>query len=420
MNARKNRWLLLGGVLLLLATVGSTAWTKRWELFPDSIRNAIRSARSEPRRASGDAAEREKARRMDALYAAVMAKHPGLEVTYKDVPDDRNGFLKWNEFAKRFPGASFDLPDEIQRMIEDKGWDAEKVAEWMNGHADLIAEIMEIGLMPDESAKGITFPKNGNVQFKLARDACALLMLRARLEAERGSPDASLRSFQATTGLAGHFDQIETPSLLHATVAMILRSGANHQFFDKILPALPGDSLDLSAWQQSFGPASSTEDFSRLLIGEWHTGARYIALPALVSGEQEWKDVDDPAALLDRWADLVEAQAKACGGTDLGHLPETLGGIHVGANGDPRSTALMDELARGLTAWSKGWVRQQIQCEQQNAVFAYLRGEPLPNEPTTGKPFVWDEASQSVRLPEDDRLKDFHLDPIAIKRSVSQ
>ena len=415
MNSRKRGWVLLGGLLLLLAIVGSTAWTKRRKFFPDPVIKAIRSARSESRHASGDEAEREKARRLNALYEAVMAKHPGLAVTYKDVPDERNGFLKWSQFEQRHPSGSLDLPDEIKRMVEGKDWDADKVVAWMSEHADLIAEIMEIGLTPDQSAKGISFPKGGFVQARLAKESADLLLMRARLEAERGSPETSFQSLQATMGLANHLDQIETPSLLHASVSILLRLNASRQFFENVLPALPDDSSDLSAWQQGFGATSSPEDLGRLLIGEWHILPQYLALPAMASGEAEWKDISDPEVFLDRWADWVEAQVRGCGGTDLGHLSDTLGGIHLEADGTSHQVAGMLEV--GLPFWSKGWVRSQIVWQQQNAAFAYMRGDPLTNEPITGKPFVWDEASQSVKLPEDERLKDFEVKPLVIKRA---
>jgi hypothetical protein len=82
----------------------------------------------------------------------------------------------------------------------------------------------------------------------------------------------------------------------------------------------------------------------------------------------------------------------------------------------PQAAALPEILETGLKAWSKGWVRSQIVLHLQNAAFAYLRGEPLPNEPITGKPFVWDEASQSVKLPDDERLKDIEVKPLVVKR----
>ena len=417
MNSRPRKFVLIGGVFMLWV-VCLTVWTKRRELFPDPVLKAIRSARSELRHVSGDAAEREKARRVNALYEATLAKHPGLAVTYKDVPDDRNGYLKWCQFEQRHPSGSLDLSEEIKRMIAGEDWDAAKVGAWMNEHADLIAEILEIGLTPDQSAKGISLPKGGFVPARLAKEAADLLLMRARLEAESGSPETSLQSLQATMGLANHFDQIETPSLLHATVSILLRLSASRQFFENVLPALPGDTLDLSAWQQNFGATASPEEFGRLLIGEWHVGTRYLAMPAMVSGEAEWKDVSDPEVFLDRWADWVEADVRGCDRTDLGNLPDTLGGIHAETDGISRHSIEMLELVEtGLTPWSKGWVRSQIVWQQQNAAFAYLRGESLPNEPITGKPFVWDETSQSIRVPEDERLNDFDVKPLVIKRS---
>ncbi len=382
MNSRNRKFILIGG-MFVLAVVGSTVWTKRRELFPHSadIQDAIRSARSESRHASGDAAEREKARRVNALYEATLAKHPGLQVT--------NG----------------------------GEWDADKVATWMNEHADLIAEIMEIGLAPDQSVKGISLPQHGFFQARLPKEMVDLLLMRARLEAERGSPETSLQTLQATMGLANHFDRIETPTLLHVTVSSLIRGGAIRQFFENVLPALSGDELDLSAWQQNFGAADAPEELGRLLIGEWHMANRFMVMPDMVAGEEMWKQLPDPEMFLDRWADWAEAAARGCDRTDLAHLLDTLGGIHAETNGVSRQSIGLLELAEsGPTSWSKGWVRSQIVRQLPNAAFAHLRGEPLPNEPITGKPFVWDEASQSIRFSEDERLKRFDLKPLVVKR----
>jgi hypothetical protein len=418
MNSRNRKFVLIGG-LFVLAVVGSTAWTKRRELFPDPVMKAIRSARSELRHASGDVAEREKARRVNSLYEATLAKHSGLQVIYKEVPDDRNGFLKWLQFAQRHPSGSLDLPEDIKRMINGGEWDADKVAAWMSEHADLIAEILEIGLTPDQSVKGISLPQGGFVQGRLAKEAADLLLIRARLEAERGSPETSLQSLQATMGLASHFDQIETPTLLHATISILIRLSASRQFFENVLPVLPGDELDLSAWQQNFGAADAPVEFGRVLIGEWHVANRYLVMPDMVVGGEEWKELPDPEAFLDRWADWAEVLARGCDRTDLGHLSDTLGGIHAETDGlSDHSIGMLEVLGTGLTSWSKGWVRSQIVWQLQNAAFAHLRGDPLPNEPITGKPFVWDEASQSVRLPEDERLKDFDVKPLIVRPSA--
>jgi hypothetical protein len=417
MNSRNRKFVLIGG-LLGIAAVGSTVWAKRRELFPDPVMKEIRSARSELRHLSGDAAEREKARRVNALYEATLAKHPGLAVAYKNVPDDRNGYLKWRQFEQRYPNGSLDLPEEIKRMINGEDWDADKVAAWMKEHAYLIAEILDIGLAPDQSAKGVGFPKDGFFQARLPKQMADLLLMRARLEAERGSTEASSQSIQATMGLANHLDQIETPSLLNGTVSILIRLSACRQFFENVLPALPGDGLDLSPWQQSLDVASSPEELGRLLIGEWHISNRYLAMPGIVGGEEMWKDLPDPELFFDRWADWSEALASGCNRSDLGHLSDTLSNIHVDTDGmSPQAAGLPELLEPGLTAWSRGWVRSQIVLHLQNAAFAYMRGEPLPNEPITGKPFVWDEASQSIKLPEDERLKDFDAKPLVIKRS---
>jgi hypothetical protein len=311
------------------------------------------------------------------------------------------------------------LPEDIKRMINGGEWDADKVAAWMSEHADLIAEILEIGLTPDQSVKGISLPQGGFVQGRLAKEAADLLLIRARLEAERGSPETSLQSLQATMGLASHFDQIETPTLLHATISILIRLSASRQFFENVLPVLPGDELDLSAWQQNFGAADAPVEFGRVLIGEWHVANRYLVMPDMVVGGEEWKELPDPEAFLDRWADWAEVLARGCDRTDLGHLSDTLGGIHAETDGlSDHSIGMLEVLGTGLTSWSKGWVRSQIVWQLQNAAFAHLRGDPLPNEPITGKPFVWDEASQSVRLPEDERLKDFDVKPLIVRPSA--
>ena len=363
-------------------------------------------------------AGREKGKRgnPEVLYRRALERHPELAVTYRDVPDERNGFLKWVEFEKRFAGKSLNLPEDIRAILNGGQWDPERVKQWLAENAALLREIEAMGLTPDQSVKGIEMPNQGFVNARLLKQCTDLLLLQARFQMESGASEEALRSMQAARGMANHMDQIETPILLHETVAMLVRVRSSQDFFDKLLPGMSSDTQELLAWRQVMEPpVMAPSEFGRVLRGEWHVMLRYFFAPQLMPEVV----VPDPDRFIDSWANWVASAAQACESATLGGVGQVFADIQATGEGlSPQSEALWKFMFEDASSWSKGWVRCQLLNAQQSAAFAHLLGEPLPNEPITGKPFVWDAAAQSIRFPEDDRLKGIELKPLVIKTSA--
>jgi len=403
----------------LLVAVGIFVWWPAYQRRLDPLARMIDQARVELKTQPKGSPHREEIldRHCDAMYEWVIARHPELAVVYRDVPDERNGFRKWLEFDARHPEGRLDLPKEIERMTSGEAWDAEWVSAWLKEHAALIEEIAAIGRLPEQSIKGVRLPNCGFVGARLPKQCSDLLLLQARLQAERKQPEAALQSVRAAMGLADHFDQIETPSLLHSTVGILLRLNAGRRFYETILPTLPPDSLDLPAWRQALqGPPVSPKELGLIMRGEWHVGLRYLVLPQVMV-DPKGGIPHDLAKFADRWAEAMARRMEACNTKSFMELKSSYEAVHPRTDHvSSLSRQLLETMDIGSSAWANGWIRAQLLFQQQNAALAHLLGEPLPNEPITGKPFVWDEATQSILFPEDERLAQIELKPLVVRR----
>jgi hypothetical protein len=422
--AKSRSKLIIAGIVIvaLLVATGIFVWWPAYQRWGAEAL-AVGEARFESKRSSGRPSESERKRRFDwdKFYESLLARHPELAVEYKEVPDHQNGFLQLIEFEKRWKGDDGllrGLPEDIRAMIRGvKPCDLRRVEQWLAENPTLLSEIQAIGLMPDQSAKGVEHPNPAmGVSSMLLTQCAGLLELQARLHAERGSSSEALASLQAVMGLANHLDQIETPNMMHETMALLLRMRSSRYFFDELLPHLASGEQDLVAWERVMvGQSPGPSEFGRVLRGEWHTGVRYL-LPLSLPGGEVPPDLD---RLGDAWADLVARRVQACESATVGGLWQAIDAVQASGEGlSPQSGAILKLINEGSSTWPKGWIRCQLLDAQQQAAFAHLLGEPLPNEPITGKPFVWDEATQSILFPEDERLAQIELKPLVVLRSA--
>ncbi|MEO7100988.1 MAG: hypothetical protein ABI162_16650, partial [Luteolibacter sp.] len=251
---------------------------------------------------------REMERRIEAWYQKLLLRYPEMAVAMKTVPDDQNGFLKWLEFSERWktthgPGvSSLVLPKELDQYLNHEGpWNAEVTKTWLAQQKALVDEIRTIGLMPDESVNGIAVDRWGFIPARLARSCAQSLMLEARLAAEQGDTATALESIKAAKGLADHFTGVETPTLLGATVQILLQRGLEKFTFTELLPTLPAGQLDPIAWEKVLNPVvSPPSEFARYMKGTWSATTRQYVLPMLL-------DAEDPDVITDG-GDFLDAQ----------------------------------------------------------------------------------------------------------------
>ena len=416
------------GCLLLLITV--LLVLEKSELLPASfhLQAATREAwirvsknhrhddKPKPRRSE------KKVRQMaDRWYEELLAKHPEMAVTYKDVPDAENGFLKLLDFMDRYRNGDM-LPDDIKNIINGSNtWDPTRFAAWLEENRELMDEITAIGLLPGQSVKGIDFDRYKFVNARLPSQASQLLLSQARLAMEKGDETSALTSVRAVAGLANHMDGVETPSLLCETVSVLLRLN-NWKFATENLSS-GGDTsaADLATWREALGVgAASPADLAHVFRGDWHIMARGYLLPQMLGGNLELlgeKDVKipDPDALVEShisyFAEVIsKMRASSLSGlTRLSMDPPT---SHL----SPESTEVIGVLFTGSSAWSKGWIRGQCEGALVEAAFAAAMGEEILMEPLTGKPFVFDQEAGTLAMPDDPILKEMGFKPVKVPK----
>lgn len=370
-----------------------------------------------------DQARAKELRRLgDALYQQLLLRYPELAVPSKNVPPERNGFLKWLEFSERFPSDSsskgLNFPEDLQKHLNRDGpWNAVSAKAWFTQEKLLMDEIRAIGLMPEQSSEGIDVDRYGFLPARLAKNCADALLMEARLAAEEGNTAAALESVQAANGLAAHFGNIETPSLLGITVQILVQMQSQKYSLTEIMPALPAGQLDPAAWENVLKPTvHSPDEYARIMKGEWSVSAREFLLPMLMDTEDP-RCPSDPEALLDAHAGsflntVVNHEGRAI--TDWPNLPDQ--GVPDLSHLSRQSQGLISLIHVGQGAWRNGTERSVSAFAMMQAAFTILKGQPVPNDPIYGQPYVWDPATRKLSQPNNEVFKKLDLKPITLPK----
>ncbi|QJE94381.1 hypothetical protein [Luteolibacter luteus] len=434
-----KRSILLGaGGLLILALGGFVAWERAGAFADDSgqdqrqasLESAAAPAKSDKDRSKPARSDREFQQLADKWYQEIVEKHPELAINFKDVPDDQNGFLQLLNFTDRFGQYGADglpLPENIRAILDGKQpWDPAAMANWLEENRALFDEIVAIGLLPDQSVKGIDMDRLKFFSARLPYDCNRLLLAHARMAMEGGDEAGALQSTRAALGISDHLGEIEMPSLLSETVSLLVGQSTRKTIFDHMAAA---EGSDLAAWQELLTRNQHTpEDLARVFLGEWHHSTRSFLLPALLgdprslpmmvdnSGrepEPVQKIHDPDAVLAAQIAYFTQITANMKEST-VGEIPglsvnpvDTTGLSKDGA-------AVLDMLFKGSAAWSKGWTRSQTDAAILNAALQAASGGEVPLEPYTGKPFIIDQEAGTIRVPEDPWFESMNYQPVKI------
>lgn len=169
------------------------------------------------------------------------------------------------------------------------------------------------------------------------------------------------------------------------------------------------------AWQKLVGePGRTSDDLARYLFGEWHISIRYMALSMFTSDDDQ--PLDDPERFIDAWIYETQQRMHVCRTTDWTRLRGAVGAIPKPTIELSRqSQALLDTLATGASAWGNGSVRLECTHGLQAAALVVLQGKPVPNEPVTGLPYVWDAATRTLSVPADLRFAEHKIEPLILK-----
>jgi hypothetical protein len=370
-----------------------------------------------------DIARAKELRRLaDALHKRLLERYPELAVAAKNVPPERNGFLKWLEFSERFTSKSqpkgFDFPEDLKKHLSGKApWNTEAAKAWLAQQKPMMDEIRAIGLMPEQSIEGIDIHRFAFTGARLAKECSEALLMEARLGAENDDAAAALESIQASNGLAAHFANVETPSLLAITVQILLQMQTQKYVLEEVMPALSPGQLDPAAWENVLNPTvPGPGEYARIMKGEWSVISREYLLPMLVDTE-ELNGPPDPDAFLDVYAGYfinVVREHEGRSVTDWPNIPESE--IPDISHLSRRSQKLIETFFIGQRQWQNGTQRAQSTFAMTQAAFAIMKGQPAPNDPIYGQPYLWDPVTRTLSPPNTEVFKELDLKPITVPK----
>lgn len=359
----------------------------------------------------------------DALHRRILERWPELAVAEKPIPPERNGFLRWLELAERLKadpsrpeGMGLGMPDELSQSLGGNGpWNDAAARAWLAQERVLLDEVRTIGLMPERSVTGIDVDRFAFIPARLGKECAELLLLDARLAAEDGNAAVALESTRAALGLSEHFSAVETPTLLAATVQILIRQEVHAYALREVMPALPAGQLDPAAWESTLNPVvDPPAEFARLMKGEWNVTARQYLLPMLAD-TQDPKYPADPEALIDLHAGTLLRTVEAYSSTSPRDWPASVAPSIPDTAGLSRdSQDIVEILFVGARAWSKGMERSQSMTGLVQAAFSVMKGQPLPADPVYGLPYRWDPATRTLSAPDSPEFEELKLKPVIV------
>lgn len=340
---------------------------------------------------------------VDIWYPRLLRRYPELAVPMRNIPDAENGFLQLLNLMDRLKAKNepTPFPTEITGYLRDKGpWQTEVAQKWLAENSALVAELHAIGRLTGRSANRIPVERWLSFPVKLVNDFSEIFILEARLAAERGEVADALEAVRTVRNLMDHSSEIETPTLLIATVKILTQQNLAKHVLADIIPALPAGQVDPVAWENALNlsPADPAE-YARLVRGEWHAGIRFYMLPFVLNPDPA-TPCPDGGELLDFYSlhaiEVCRAYESAAV-KDLVTLKITpLRDVsHLSAY----SREFAAIMTTGSFSWEKGWRGAQSATAMSRAAFAILKGQPIPQDPVFGLDYVWDATTRQLSFP---------------------
>lgn len=339
-------------------------------------------------------------------YEELLEKYPEMKPTFRDVPDEQNGFLQFLLFAESLKEPK--LPEELTAMLrDDSSWEPAKFKAWLAENQDYCDRILHIAELPDHSIKGLDFGRFAQGRSsRFSSEFGKLLSASARLAFEAGDQESALRYGKASTSLSKHFTDIEVPSMLSEVVAEGLRSVARDSFVENILPSLSENPPALAAWREAlFQKQQPASEYARILTGEWNTMARAYVIPILV-GHPSSKGAEplvrfDSQAFFEHYTAATQRLASSLSNLGPDRLDLSRSDYEFPDAGIDKSTL---EMLQGIAFQNQnifiGLGANVTRTAMASAAIAIQLGEEPAIDPVSGKPFQWDPISRTLSSPE--------------------
>lgn len=334
-------------------------------------------------------------------YERLLDKHPYMRPTFRDVPDDQNGYLQFVRFAESL-GKDRLLSPEIDAMFRgDAAWDPAKSKAWFLENQAHLDRLLLIAELPDRSVKGIPFDKLHSMRYP-SLDGLALLRAYGRLEMEAGNLDSAIRYLKASTSLADHFVDIEVPNMLGEVIAAGARSKAQNFFREEIL--LSANTANLASWNEVLrGSESFANEYKRVIIGEWNFAMRTVLLPLLVENRatQDGLRISDVEGFTAAYAAAMKNSAEGISAMGPGRFDVESARFEMTTSDlDDESVKAARESLRALSGITEALGSGLTETTMDSGAIALISGKEMPLDPVSGKPFRWDPATRTLSAPE--------------------
>ena len=359
---------------------------------------------------------RERVIAYDREMSKILDKYPELRPKWKNVSPEENGYLRLMQLSDRYVGklepleALLDFPNEVSDAIYQLDWKTEAIGEYLSKEAELLSELRAIGMMPDQSIEGVDIDCCAELYPASFTKQCAdLLCLDARYAAKEGDGSRAVTSILAAYGMARHFSQIETPSLHHETVGILVALMVLDTAVNEVIPELQLSKSEISELRKKLRPVTN-EDFSRVIEGELYVGMRACILPCMhqVGDIPALYKIPDPSNFYAAYIGHIKHWSNVQSWLSLRGSIEGKGGNWVykfpGKMSSQTQGLINETITVGLQIYNKGHARTKIVYRYYDAVLAIAAGEEPPVELLTGKPFIFDPETRELRLPADSLL----------------
>ena len=356
-------------------------------------------------------------------HERILARYPELAVTRKNLPDDQNGLRKWRDLEERLRGGKSEVKAINLGFTEDlrahfqnrQDWNHEKAKVWIDANRSLLDEVRAIGLMPDQASFEVA---SGYYVTSAAFDLSNALLMEAHLAAEQGDILQALESIRAAHGFGNHFKNGEFPTGQEMRAGLGIQLRVQSYVFSQILPALPAGQVDIGAWENAVNPTlQQPADFSRMVRGEWNYQMQEKLLPSL-SDATDPEIPADPEALAEAYTQYMKTlalQSESLTLADLSHTSELKSDV---SDLSWRSRKIAKDLGMTPDSYSmmQNWEIWQSHAGLNQAAFAILKGQPIPNDPIYGEPYVWDPATRQLSIPDSPVFDKQRFRPITVPK----
>ena len=341
-----------------------------------------------------------------------LAEFPALKATERPVPAEENGFLLLYQF-----GSALTISEEFKKILADRDWwDAETAKRCLAEHAEVVGKIEHIAALTTHSSANMPADYMGFINARPGIQGCQILLLKARLAAEAGDETETLRLVSAAGNLGSHYQDIEVPSFLSETVAILIDRSIEDLSFQTLLPAL-GKTANPDRWKSILGrKIYSGAELAKMMRGEWNIGADFMEFPLLaVSGKNcEMPDAEETSHCFSSIYSQCASDLPSRSLADLMHYKIVCPGGASRLSEEGRG--IIDLISIGPGSWFQGYVQAAAVHEQHQAALDLLILEKagatltpadtnrITREPVSGSPFVFDAASRKLSAPEMDPL----------------